>query len=597
MQIILILLSALVNSTYCLKLSLRSYGLKEADDSEKIQFSSINRELTQCNPGCVCTNQSGLYILCNNCQPNLIYYPDTSDCKISNNCNGSSTVYSGMCCMSFCTVCNYANSQGSQCIKCNAACNQCTGPTDQDCKQCNYLFFQVDPTNSKRCVKCPNNSYLNSSNKNCSNCDYQCIPCRSVDNNYSMLQLDSAVSNNQDYCLVCSCRSCKNGYIKFNQKQCTSSCDSIGNNYEYNSSTNSCQCQAGYSYLVKNPYKNNFDCTQGYGFGYYCESNNICFKCIQNCSSCTDQKSCLKCNNGSYLWQNNCFSDCFPNLNIIPNADKGICECPQGYILQKLNPPIDGQTNICLPALVIQEIKIYNYLMQSKGETLPSNFYDNLIVFSYNRNLTSDEYKSINFVIDQGILNFGQDYKILSVSQNGVNVKFIVWSAQNRKAKQFTVTISGQTTNYKINNQILVSEEYGKDSQSQFQSQGLTNSLQSMSSAFSPNGDSFNAIVINLLKQFQVLCYISNFVQVLPIIYLIRDSLPSKIKFACLFGSAIVFNQNPPPSQITFTSEQALSSSNQQQLQTTLKSFGISQNLQFTQFHLGYLQRESSILA
>ncbi|KAL4505708.1 hypothetical protein ABPG73_004593 [Tetrahymena malaccensis] len=105
---------ALVNSTYCLKLSLRSYGLKEADDSEKIQFSSINRELTQCNPGCVCTNQSGLYILCNNCQPNLIYYPDTSDCKISNNCNGSSTVYSGMCCMSFCTVCNYANSQGAQ---------------------------------------------------------------------------------------------------------------------------------------------------------------------------------------------------------------------------------------------------------------------------------------------------------------------------------------------------------------------------------------------------------------------------------------------------------------------------------------------------
>ncbi|KAL4477518.1 hypothetical protein ABPG74_002668 [Tetrahymena malaccensis] len=528
--------------------------------SMKGKHSSTNRKLSSCNTGCACANSASNYPLCTGCQTNLVYYPSAKICQDPSLCNSpGSTLYSGMCCMSYCQICNYGNPQGSQCIKCNAACNQCTGPTDQDCIQCYYLYFHIDPTNSKRCVKCPNNSYLNSSNKNCSNCDYQCIPCSSVDNNYSMLQLDSAVNNNQDYCLVCNCNLCENGYIKFNQKQCTNSCDSIGNNYEYNSSTNSCQCQAGYSYLVKNPYQNNFDCTQGYGFGYYCDSNNICFQCIQNCSNCTDQKSCLKCNNGSYLWQNNCFTDCFPKLNIIPNADKGICECPQGYILQQLNPPIDGQTNICLPALVIQEINIYNYLMQSKGETLPSNFYDNLIVFSYNRNLTSDEYKSINFVIDQGILNFGQDYKILSVSQNGVNVKFIVWSAQNRKTKQFTVTISGQTINYQITNQILVSEEYGKDSQSQFQSQGLTNSLQSMSSAFSPNGDSFNAIV-------------------LPIIYLIRDSLPSKIKFACLFGSAIVFNQNPPPSQITFASEQILSSSNEQQLQTTLKSFGISQN-------------------
>ncbi|KAL4477521.1 hypothetical protein ABPG74_002671 [Tetrahymena malaccensis] len=517
---------------------------KSTDDYNKNLknvLSPINRKLSSCNKNCLCVNAPGNYPLCTGCKSNLIYYPSVNYCQDPSICNSTpgSTVIPGMCCMNYCLMCNFANPQGSQtCQQCQAgydlianncyqkcqngtyrypnysSCNQCTGPTDQDCKQCNNLYFQVDPNNSKRCVKCPNNSYLNSSNKNCSNCDYQCIPCSSVDNDYSMLQLDSAVNNNQDYCLVCNCKLCENGYIKFNQKQCTSSCDSIGNNYEYNSTNNSCQCQAGYNYLVKNPYKNNFDCTQGYGFGYYCDSNNVCFKCIQNCSSCTDSKSCLKCKNESYLWQNTCFTDCFPKLNILPNADKGTCECPQGYILQQLNPSIDGQTSICLPPLVIQDINIYNYLMQSKSETLPSNFYDNLIVFSYNRNLTSDEYKSINFLIDQGVLNIGQDYKILSVSQNGVKIQFIVWSSQNRKTKQFTVTISGQTINYQITNQILVSEEYSKDSSSQFQSQALTNSLQSMSSTFSPNGDSFNAI--RQSSQQDKICYfiwVSNSVQ------------------------------------------------------------------------------------
>ncbi|EAR88509.3 variant specific surface protein S2, putative (macronuclear) [Tetrahymena thermophila SB210] len=246
----------------------------------------------ECIPNCQnCNNET----TCELCQSGYHIHEQTNQCVI---CSQQSGYYIS----------------GKYCKQCNVACKECSGPTDLDCTICNQFYFQIDKT-TKRCQICPNNAYLSSSNQD----------------------------SNQNYCLVCSCQQCESGHILFNLKQCTQSCESVGSNYIYDSLTNTCTCQQGYNYLVRNPYKNNFDCSNGKGYGYFCDSHNICFQCSQNCSSCTDIQTCIKCNEGSYLWQNACSQNCFPDLNIFPNTQKGICECPEGYNLEYLKSPVQGQ--------------------------------------------------------------------------------------------------------------------------------------------------------------------------------------------------------------------------------------------------------------
>ncbi|KAL4477517.1 hypothetical protein ABPG74_002667, partial [Tetrahymena malaccensis] len=552
------------------------------------------RTIISCNSNCVCQGSQGFTSVCSFCTSGYIFFPSSLSCGLASVCNQGQNNFNGICCPSQCQACIFYISDENVCVQCNVACKQCIGPTDQDCTLCSRSYFELDVNTNKRCVKYFNN-YLKSSSQNCQICNYQYIICSTVTQTYSMLQVDQTMQNNQNYCYVCSCLQCQSGYVKFNEKQCANDCDQVGYNYEYNIQTNSCQCQAGYNYQVKNPYKSNFDCTKEYGFGYYCNENNQCFQCSDNCRTCSDSQTCTKCNNGSYLWLNNCVKECFPSLNIVPNIEQGLCECPQGYFLQNLQYPIDNQFKICLIPLSITKINVYNYLMASNDETLPQDFYDNLIVFTFNRKLIQEEYVSFSFTIDNQILNIGQDYRIISEIQDNQNIKCIVQSNQNRKVQAFAIKIQGQVVNYKVSNLILVSQEYGKESSPFSSSKHLTYSFQSMNSFFSASQDNFYSIIIRLLKAFQILCYLSNFVQILPLIYLVRDHLPPKIKFASLFGSAIIFQQNPPPSEITFTTDQLFASQTQDQLVTTLSSFGLSENI-YTCFLAQFLVINISIL-
>ncbi|KAL4469505.1 hypothetical protein ABPG74_004758 [Tetrahymena malaccensis] len=534
--------------------SVKPYFLQDDHSCTDCAFNGYflsSKNCLKCVPNCYnCSNTS----TCDLCQPGYQVHEQTNQCVV---CSQQSGYYVS----------------GKYCKQCNIACKECSGPSDQDCIICNQLYFQIDTT-SKRCQTCPNNAYLISSKQNCQICNYQCIICDNIQSSYSMIKIDQNQNSNQNYCLVCSCQQCVNGYILFNQKQCTQSCDSIGSNYIYNSSTNTCDCQQGYNYQVRNPYKNNFDCSNGQGYGYYCDSRNICLQCSENCSSCSDSLTCTKCNEGSYLWQNACYKNCFPELNIVPNFQTGICECPEGYNLEQLSNPVQGQSTMCQLPLVLQYINIYNYLVQSNDIPLPTDFSQNLIVITYNRMLTSQEYSSFKFLIDKDTLDLGNQYNITSMSMESQNIKAIVTSQQNRKVKQFTISIQGSEINYQIPSTILVSSSYGEQSNSLASSKQLTQNLQTITKAFSPDENTVAGKIITLLKQFQILCYISNFVQVLPMIYLIKEYLPQKVNFASLFGATIVFNQTPPPTQISFES-QYLDSSNTQQLKDTLKSFGI----------------------
>ncbi|KAL4488070.1 hypothetical protein ABPG72_009408 [Tetrahymena utriculariae] len=535
-------------------------------NSVKLYFLSDDHSCTDCK-------FDGYYIQSNNC---LKCIPNCLTCLNGNTCDLCQSGYHVHEQTNQCVICSQQSGyyvSGRYCKQCNIACKECSGPTDQDCSICNEFYFQIDPT-TNRCQTCPNNSYLISSKQNCQKCNYQCILCNNITLSYSMLAIDESQNSNQIYCLVCSCQQCKSSYILFNQKQCTQSCESIGSNYIYNYSTNTCNCQQGYNYLVRNPYKNNFDCSNGSGYGYYCDSNNICLQCSQNCNSCSDSQTCTKCNEGSYLWQNACYKNCFPDLNIVPNIQTGNCECPDGYNFEKLNTPKEGQNMICQLSLLLQQINIYNYLAQSNDIPIPTSFRDNLIIITYNRKLTSQEFSSFSFLIDKETLNLGNQYNITSISIENQNIKVIITSQQNRKVKQFTISIQGSTINYQIRSALLVSSDYGDQSNSFASSKQLTQNLQTLTQVFSPDQNSVAGKVITLLKQFQILCYISNFVQVLPMIYLIKEYLPPKVNFASLFGATLVFNQTPPPTQISFESQQ-IDSYHLQYLKDTLKSFGI----------------------
>ncbi|EAR88507.2 transmembrane protein, putative (macronuclear) [Tetrahymena thermophila SB210] len=153
-------------------------------------------------------------------------------------------------------------------------------------------------------------------------------------------------------------------------------------------------------------------------------------------------------------------------LQTIVLVNKGICECPEGYSLEKLKSPVQGQSMICQLPLAIQSINVYNYLAQSKDITLPTDFSDNLIVITYNRKLTTEEYSSFQFLIDEGILNLGNQYSINSISMENQNIKVIIISQENRRVKQITISIKGSKINYQIPNTIIVSSSYGKQTNS-----------------------------------------------------------------------------------------------------------------------------------
>ncbi|KAL4467882.1 hypothetical protein ABPG74_013217 [Tetrahymena malaccensis] len=447
------------------------------------------------------------------------------------------------------------------------------------------IFQQDQSQSSKRCQKCPNSSYLSSSNQNCSKCNYECIRCSEIDKQYSMISIDSSQNNSESYCLVCSCAQCSTGYILFNQKQCTSNCENIGDNYKYNPLTNTCQCVQGFSYLVKNKADNKFDCTQGYGYGYFCDAQNQCYPCSENCSTCSNANICQKCNQGSYLWQNFCYPNCFPSLNIVPNNETGVCECPEGYVQKQLMNLTQGQKIICQLILKIKRIRLINSLIINQNDSTTNEISDNLVIITFNRKLNSEEYQQLQFFIDKGILNQGKEYNITSTTLEEEDIKIIIKSDENRKISQIIVQLPEINEIYQLKNTILVSSNNIITESSS--GKQVTQKLQDISEIFQKDQSSLEGKMINLLKSFQILSQISNFVQILPMVYLIRDSLPSKIKTASLFGVSIVFNQTPQSSLISFSAPQ---SSEYEELQQILQSFGISSNIyeNFLQLQISY---------
>ncbi|EAR94054.2 variant specific surface protein S2, putative (macronuclear) [Tetrahymena thermophila SB210] len=547
---------------------------RKCDSSCKECNGGTNKQCTECY------QETYLYqSTCLACPSNCL------DCSNSNSCNKCKDKYYVHEVTKLCVICESLKGhfkEGIYCKKCNVACKECFGPTDAECYTCNELYFRTE-ISQNRCQKCPNNFYLESTKQNCQNCNFQCIPCNKFKEMFYMIDIKKDREISKTYCLVCSCTKCNSNFLFFNQKQCTNSCEYIGQNYVADLNSNSCKCQRSFDFMIQNVNKNSFDCSQVYPLGFYCNSSLFCMKCSQNCNKCSENLQCLECVQGFYNWNGSCLEDCFSSLNLVFNKETRKCECKEGFSVQNLSNNNLKEENItCQKILQIERIQVYNYLMQSYDIQFSKDFsFDkkNLVRIQFNRQIRLEEFETFKLLIDPNNLTLGSEYYIISKQLDQQFIDIVVEQEQNRRAKQFQISISESTFNYYTTNTIIISNQISTTMESDINTLPITQTFQSVSQAFASDDNSKQSHAINFLKQFQVLCLFSNFMQVLPLLYLIRDSLPPKINFASLLGASLIFKKIPPPSSNYFTTKQIDINNYElsiQYLEYTLGTFGIS---------------------
>ncbi|KAL4483874.1 hypothetical protein ABPG72_006249 [Tetrahymena utriculariae] len=237
------------------------------------------------------------------------------------------------------------------CNKCQVnSCNQCLDDI-QTCQKCDqsttkkYLYKNSCLDFIPDYVECDSSSNI-CTNKpptyctpNCLTCDYEQKICLQCSNNYFKVisqppsipicqkecpsnssQLNSECYVCPQFCVTCDsqfkCLSCQAGYSL--QDSVCSPCKELGQGL--NPTTlicENCQIQKCLS-CISDSSKCNI-CTSGYYFventcqlnhpiGYYCDSQNVCFKCNAGCKTCNEYNSCNNCSDNCLqcLDQNTC---------------------------------------------------------------------------------------------------------------------------------------------------------------------------------------------------------------------------------------------------------------------------------------------------
>ncbi|EAR91963.2 transmembrane protein, putative (macronuclear) [Tetrahymena thermophila SB210] len=513
-------------------------------------YDSSAKKCTNCFLNCLqCTNSSN----CQLCKPG--YYPNSNQCSQCNNqcltCNGPN--------QNNCLSCNsglYLYTNNSTCQPtCNTAggyfINQNTcSPCDQTCATCNG-------SSSTQCITCATGYYKYGADNLCKTC-----PPNSTQTVLSNCQSSSlqCLLNNQTkkYELTNVCSVCNQGYTLSNNI-CIDSCSLITQNYYYHLSTNQCKCSS--SYLYKHIRKDNsVFCSNQQQPGYYCDTDQICNVCKQlNCQTCPDQNTCTLCNNGYYLWLNQCLQSCSSSQNLQISSSQSQCECAQNYIL--ITPD-----NICVIKLSITSINL------SKDSQY------NVITVIFNRVPYPNETNGISIQLDPGKLILNTDYRIVSQQLISNTVVFNISVEQNRRVNQIVVSYNNQQTTFQLQNAILTTSTYNNSQQSV---QGKIDSASSASKALtSGQGNGYSIILI--LKKFQILCFLSNFIQFFGPLVLFKNYLPQIVYVGTILASSFIFTSIPDASQLDANSQSDSTSqgstSSEQQL---LQDLGLQANLYY----------------
>ncbi|KAL4480116.1 hypothetical protein ABPG74_020632 [Tetrahymena malaccensis] len=500
----------------------------------------LNTKSSSCQLQC---DQPGFFISENNCMPcDSSCLSCTGTSKICTLCQPHQFLNtSSSTCLSSCPVDGFYVS-GQTCMPCHPSCATCSGPLQTECISCALNLFQYG--DDKSCRACPNSSIdpstIAQKMQNCAQIVQNC-------------QLNSLTNK---YELTAICSSCQSSYVLSNNS-CVQTCQEVALDYAYNQVLGRCLC------IPTSPYQHNQPndkllCSSFQLSGYYCDSNKICNPCQQsNCQTCTNQQVCQVCNQGYYLWQNQCIGSCQSNLGLDISQSNKECICKPNYIFYP-------SKQICVLQLQINSIKL----------TKDSQY--NIITVIFNRAPFSDELQTINLKIDPSKLIQNTDYTIVSQQQNDNSLIFQISVPTNIKITQIQINYINKSAIYKVENTILTSEQTNHQLQS---NQGTINNMNSLGQSLSPQGGPAQTIV-NILKNFQILCLLSNFVQLLGPLILFKDYVPQPLYVGALLGASFIFTEIPDSDELSASlidsQNNSLEISNKQSL---LEGLGFSGNI------------------
>ena len=228
---------------------------------------------------------------------------------------------SGEYCTSSCKPNEYADNtfkdvlqQEIFCYLCDISCNNCSGSSSFDCKDCAQSYFKF---NGQCREDCPIGTFYNFTINSCSGkvakiskiktflkaCNSICEECLDSVNCTKCLS-GFAVSNGK-----CSTNQCQDGYV-WNSSclNCSRGCKTC---YNFNNCTD---CFAPYVSDI-----NNGNCSLCNSSSYFDYSTKSCFNCSQNCTTCTNSTHCLNCSDGYFALINS--DSNFECLN----------PCPEGF--------------------------------------------------------------------------------------------------------------------------------------------------------------------------------------------------------------------------------------------------------------------------
>ncbi|KAL4480124.1 hypothetical protein ABPG74_020640, partial [Tetrahymena malaccensis] len=465
-----------------------------------------------------------------------------------------------------CTLCeqfyykNFSLSQIVDCQPCNSDCYSCNESTNKDCIQCNN-FKQIDSI-SKLCVICDTQKNYIQGNY-CIKCDNSCLGCNGITNKNCLACNQNYYRDNNNFCLPCKnttikksqtdlltqrcqkliykcqlnpesnqyentavCEICQNKFI-LSDNFCVYSCEEIGENFIFDINKNKCVCQNTYPYLHINSQDKRF-CSQFILNGYYCNSNNICYECNKNCLSCSDSKICLKCSQDFFLWQNQCLESCLDNMiETVDSSDNSkMCACQQGYFYS-------SQVQQCIQTLQVVSIK------------KKSDIY-NVLIFKFNRVPMGTELQNINLTIDQQKLVKGTDYTIVSQYVEKDQLIFDISVPYNRQIQNINLSSNQLNFSFKVSNTILTTNSYNQSSK---YTDHISQQMDSFSQALNPQNQSTKALVF-ILKNFQLFCFLSNFIQIFGALIAIQQHLPTQLQGCFIYGASFIFQSVPSSEDI-----------------------------------------------
>ncbi|KAL4453891.1 hypothetical protein ABPG74_003774 [Tetrahymena malaccensis] len=216
-------------------------------------------------------------------------------------------------CRATCPNGTYPDNNSSLCKQCDFSCSQCQGPSNTQCKACQFLTY----LNNGSCVTtCPNGQYADETSKSCQNCPDGCTGCTSYTactgckSGYQQNSGQCISTNCTSPCATCTstqtnCLSCTQNLYLQPTNTCNSSCPS---GYFKNSQNMTCSaCSTGCKVC-----SDANTCTQCDSSNGYRLQGSSCTLCVSPCATCSlsNPNTCLSCENSMYLFNNSCVANC-----------------------------------------------------------------------------------------------------------------------------------------------------------------------------------------------------------------------------------------------------------------------------------------------